>query len=115
MQIGLSCSMSLPACTAFRYLTCPQMYRPLMRAGSSILVLTGLALTPSPAFSDEPEKKRIKVQYLSAIAKNSQRKAFKVDIYHLPASIRLSHASRTVMSGGIRVADKLMAHLPGES
>ena len=34
---------------------------------------------PPAAFSDvEPEKKRIKVQYLSAIAKNSQRQALKV-------------------------------------
>ncbi|CAK0787502.1 hypothetical protein CVIRNUC_010722 [Coccomyxa viridis] len=50
----------------------------VLAAGTSFLVLTGSnALAPSPAFSDEPEKKRIKVQYLSAIAKNSQRKAFK--------------------------------------
>ena len=63
------------------------MYAPLMRAGTSFLVLTGSnALAPLPAFSDEPEKKRIKVQYLSAIAKNSQRKAFKVKNIFLLAS-----------------------------
>ena len=49
-------------------------------AGSAILLSAGSQLLgPPAAFSDdEPEKKRIKVQYLSAIAKNSLRQAFKV-------------------------------------
>ena len=87
----------------------------LICAGSSFLVLTGgSALAPSPAFSDELEKKTIKVQYLSAIAKNSQRKAFKVE-RSLLASIRLPRVFRRMVSGSIRVADKLMAHLPGQN
>ena len=86
-QVSAHCNSGHPMLNVCQYFREPcslhsqfgKYWNPLW-AGGALLLSAGSQLSaPQAAYSEtDPEKRLIKVQYLSAIAKNSQKQAFKV-------------------------------------